>query len=244
MMIRDKDGYGRVISEYHRGQTAPEIIERDDGWFDVSSGGPSYFAPFKDWPAHQRQAIRYVKGRVLDIGCGAGRVALHLQEKNHEVVAIDVSPNAVKTCSLRGVRDARVMSITQVSRRLGEFDTIVMFGNNFGLFGGMQRARWLLKRFHRCTSSDAKIIAESGNPHETKIPEHRRYLSFNRKRGRMPGQLRIRVRSGHACTPFFDYLLASPREMRTIVNGTGWRVANVIAGDESAYAAVIEKVAV
>ena len=43
-MIRDKDGYGRVISEYYRGQEAPEIIERDDGWFDVSSGGPAYFA--------------------------------------------------------------------------------------------------------------------------------------------------------------------------------------------------------
>lgn len=243
-MIFDKDGYGRVISEYYHGRTAPEIIERDDGWFDVSSGAPAYFAPFKDWPYHQRQAIRSAKGRVLDIGCGAGRVALHLQEKNHEVVAIDLSHKAIKTCSLRGVKDARVMSITQVSRRLGEFDTIVMFGNNFGLFGGTRRARWILRRFHHCTSPDAKIIAESRNPHETTVPEHRRYLNFNRKRNRMPGQLRIRVRSGHACTPFFDYLLVSPREMRTIVSGTGWRVANVISRKDSVYAAVIKKVEV
>ena len=101
-MDRDEDGYGRVISAYYRGQTVREIVERDDGWFAVSSGGPAYFAEFMDWPARQRQALRFVNGRVLDVGCGSGRVALHLQEKNHEVVAIDLSPAAVKTCQLRG----------------------------------------------------------------------------------------------------------------------------------------------
>lgn len=243
-MDRETDGYGRVISSYHRGQAAPEIIERDDGWFAVSSGSPAYFAEFKDWPAHQRKAIRHARGRVLDVGCGAGRAALFLQEKNHPVVAIDISPGAIETCLLRGVKDARVMSITKVSRSLGEFDTIVMFGNNFGLFGGMRRARWLLKRFHRCTSPDAKIIVESTNPYPKALPEHRMYHRRNVERGRMPGQLRIRVRSGHACTSFFDYLLVSPREMRKIIARTGWRVAEIVSSEGPAYSAVIEKVAV
>lgn len=38
------------------------------------------------------------------------------------------------------------MSITEIGSGLGKFDTIVMFGNNFGLFGNPNRAKRLLSR--------------------------------------------------------------------------------------------------
>jgi len=88
---------------------------------------------------------------------------LHLQAPDSKVVSIDISPVAIKTCRLRGVRDARVCSITSVSARLGEFDTVLMFGNNFGLFGNPRRARWLLRRLHGLTSPTARIVAESSS---------------------------------------------------------------------------------
>jgi hypothetical protein len=68
------------------------------------------------------------------------------------VVGIDNSPLAVKTAQLRGVQDARVIPITRVSRNvLGQFETMIMFGNNFGLFGNAKRAKWLLRRFYKMT---------------------------------------------------------------------------------------------
>jgi hypothetical protein len=147
----------------------------------------------------------------------------------------------VKTARLRGVRDARVCSITQVSRRLGAFDSIVMFGNNFGLFGNSRRARWLLRRFHSLTSPASRILAESRDPYRGTTAEHRRYHERNRRRGRLPGQLRLRIRYGHARTPWFDYLIVSPGEMREIVAGTGWRIARLIQASGPLYVAVLEK---
>ena len=244
MLSPEEDGYGRLIYDHYRGIPSAEVIERDDGWFGTSAGAPAYFAPFEEWLPHQRHAMRSVHGRVLDVGCGAGRVALHLQDRGHEVVAVDLSPLAIKTCRLRGVSDARVLPITRVSRRLGEFDTVIMLGNNFGLFADPRRARWLLKRFHGLTSPKARILAESRHPYQATQPDHRRYQQFNRQRGRLPGQLRLRVRCGYACTPWFDYLLVSPREMRSILSGTGWRVARLLQSGSPVYIAVLEKVAV
>jgi SAM-dependent methyltransferase len=241
MLSRDEDAYGLLIDRHLRGLPSVEIIERDDGWFGTSAGAPAYFARFEDWPAHQRRAILLARGRCLDVGCGAGRVALHLQGRGHEVVAIDASPLAVRACRSRGVRDARVVPFVEVGAPLGRFDTIVMFGNNFGLFGNPSRARRLLRRLAGLTSPGARILAESRNPYLGAPAEHRSYQRWNRRRGRLPGQLRIRVRSGRARTPWFEYLLVSPREMRAVVAGTGWRVARLLTTRHALYVAVLEK---
>jgi cyclopropane fatty-acyl-phospholipid synthase-like methyltransferase len=179
---------------------------------------------------------------VLDVGCGAGRVALHLQERGHDVVAIDLSPLAVEVCRWRGVKDVRELSVTQVGRALGRFDTIVMFGNNFGLMGSRRRAPWLLRRFRSIANEGARILAESVNPYTTEKPEHLEYHERNRRRGRMPGQLRIRLRHQAYATPWFDYLLASPEEMAELAEGTGWELTRVIDEGEYVYVGVLERV--
>jgi cyclopropane fatty-acyl-phospholipid synthase-like methyltransferase len=184
-----------------------------------------------------------IRGRVLDVGCGPGRVALYSQEQGLEAVAIDISPLAIKTARLRGVKDARVLSITQASRKaLGIFDTIVMFGNNFGLFGNPRRARWLLRRFYGMTTADGRILAESRNIHATDKPEHLAFHERNRRLSRLPGQLRLRVRYKTMIGPWFEYLMVSPEEMAEIVAGTGWHIAQIFWADGGVdYTAVLQK---
>jgi SAM-dependent methyltransferase len=243
MLTKQQDAYGRIVWDHLHGRPTREIIERDDGWIELSGGAPNYFAEFKDWPGHQQAAMQFVRGRVLDVGCGAGRCCLYLQDQGHDVVGIDESPLAVKTCRERGVKDARVLPFTRINRALGRFDTILMLGNNFGLFGSRHRARWLLRRLYRLTSHDARIVAESNDVYQTKDPDHLQYHRFNRRRGRMSGQLRLRVRFRDHHTPWFDYLIVSPDEMARILDGTGWRVERFLKSIGSAYVAVIEKVA-
>jgi SAM-dependent methyltransferase len=245
-----QDAYGAAVWDHFRGFNAYEICERDDGYSNFSPGPVAYFAPFKDWPRHQRQAIRLARGRVLDIGCGAGRATLHLQEKGLDVVGIDVSPLAVRVCRARGLKKARVMSITDVGPRLGMFDTIVMYGNNFGLLGGVRQARRLLRRFHGITSPGARIIAESTDPMLRPAPRgfnprilrcHRAYHRLNVGRGRLPGQLKLRVRYLSYVTPYFDYLLVSKDQMHQVIAGTGWRISRCFDSEGSSYVAVLEK---
>ncbi len=242
MLRDDQDAHGHGIRDYLNGKGCPEVVERDDGYIDSGDGAKYYFAGYRDWPRHQRQAIRYARGRVLDIGCGAGRVLLYLQQMGHQVMGIDISPLAVKVCKKRGVRNVKMLSITQISSKLGVFDTIVMYGNNFGLFGSYERARWLLKRFHAMTSERGRLIVETLDPYQTSLPEHLQYHRLNKKRERPAGQVRIRVRYKKYVAPWFDYLFVSKKEMSDILNGTGWRFKKVFSSSEGpAYVAIIEK---
>lgn len=240
-----EDAYGHMLLDALDGEEANEIVERDDGFIESDRFGAAlYLAPYERWPSRQRRAMRYVRGRVLDAGCGAGRVALRLQDRGHDVVAIDLSPRAVEACKRRGVRDARALSVDDVDERLGQFDTIVMFGNNFGLFRSRASARRLLRRFHRLTGDGGRIVAESLDPYATDDRTHLAYQRRNRSRGRMPGQLRIRVRYRDYATKWFDYLIVSPEEMEDLLEGTGWRIRSVISedgADDDHYVAVIEK---
>ena len=238
-----EDAYGRLILEYLETGEGTEIVERVDGFVDSGMYGPAaYFAPFRRWPKAERQALRLASGRVLDVGCGAGRVALELQERGHDVVGIDLSPLAVEVCRRRGVREVRELPVTRLSRELGLFDTIVMFGNTFGLMGSRRRARWLLRRFRSLTNEGARILAESVDPYATGNPEHLAFHERNRQRGRMPGQLRIRIRHAQYKTPWFDYLLVSPEEMAELAEGTGWEVTRVIDEGEDVYVGVLSRV--
>ena len=239
-MEERQDAMGRMYLAYHQGENAEEIIERDDRF--ITQGDPAaYFTPPEAWPRYQRQAMRLIRGRILDVGCGAGRHALHFQSLGLDVVGIDASPLAVKVCRERGVRDAREMSVTGIGPRLGHFDAIAMLGNNFGLCANYRRAKWLLKRFHRITSDTGRIIAETLDPYDTVDPAHLAYHQRNRRRGRMGGQVRIRVRFRDYVDQWFDYLFVSRPELVDILEGTGWRLVRTIDSKGPGYIAVIEK---
>ncbi len=242
---RDRDAYGHEIMDYLETGDSIEIIERDDGFMDAAAHVGVYFADFANWNPCEQEAMQYLlPGRSLDLGSGAGRVELYLQSRGMEAVGIDNSPLAVEVCRRRGVVDARVMSITQVSReKLGLFSNILMLGNNWGLMGSYKRAKWLLRKFYHMTTPEARIIAETNDVYKTDNPIHLAYQAYNRERGRMSGQIGLRVLRGHARSDWFDYLMVSKEEMCDILDGTGWKVMKFIDSPESVYVAVIEKVA-
>lgn len=242
-LTENEDAYGRELLDYYNEEEdVREIIEREDGWIGLSNGPAQYFLAYEDWPDHQKASISYAHGRVLDVGCGAGRVCLYLQAQGLEVVGIDNSPLALEVCRLRGCKNVSLTPIEKVGPQLGTFDTIVMFGNNFGLFGSFEKARRLLEKFHKVTRSGAVILAESNNVHKTNNPDHLAYQEWNRQRGRLPGQLHLRVRYRKYASPWFDYLIVSPKEMQKIVEGTGWKVADLFTSEETPmYAARIVK---
>lgn len=70
------------------------------------------------------------------------------------------------------------------------------------------------------------IIASTGlDPYQTTIPELLAYHEANRAAGSVGGQIRFRARHRRLAEPWFDYLLCSLDELRGLLAGTGWELA-------------------
>lgn len=241
-MKPESDAFGQSVLDYLLRKKGVEIVERDDGFVNASDLLGYYFSNYNEWIPIERKAIKLAKGRVLDVGCGAGRVCLYLQRLGLKVTGIDISPKAIGVCKKRGVKRAFLLPIERIdSFKPDSFDTIVMFGNNFALFGNTKKAKTLLKKMDRITSEDAVILAGTRDPYGTKDPVHLAYHELNRNRGKMAGQLRIRTRFKQYIGRWFDYLFVSKEEMKNILLGTGWKAEKFIGSRDSLYVAVIRK---
>jgi SAM-dependent methyltransferase len=241
---KNKDGYGALLLTAHKtsGQGVFEISERVDGFIAASNWPSRYFGGYESWTERERQAIDLVKGRVLDIGCGAGRFSLHLQQEGHAVTGIDNSRGAVKVSKLRGVKHVLLRPIEEIGKfKPDSFDTVIMMGNNFGLFGGFKKAKRLLRQLDAITSASGQIIAEAVDPYQTNESLHLAYQKQNRARGRMSGQLRFRIRHENIVGAWFDYLLVSRKEMKEILAGTAWEIREILAEDGPRYTVVMAK---
>jgi hypothetical protein len=163
-------------------------------------------------------------------------------EQGHDVIGIDNSPGAIKVAKARGLRKAYVRSVSEMSKfRPESFDTVLMMGNNFGLVGSRRNAPRFFRDLSRITTEDAVLIVGTRNPYGTSNPLHLGYHRLNRKRGRMAGQLRIRVRYEAAIGPWLDYLLVSPDEMNELLRETDWNVKKIFGNTNENYFAVIAK---
>ena len=237
------DSFGQAMFDWVRGGTIPEIIERNDGVVEIGAGPEEYLAPCAEWPDSERRSMSFVRGRVADVGCGGGRVALHLQDLGFDVVGIDVSRLAVAAARLHGVASTWCSSVDRVHERIGEFDTIVLFGNNLGVFGTPERARTILTRWAARVAPGTRILIESTNPYSGGAPVlDRAYCRRNRAQGLALGQCRLRVWYDRSPSDWFSWFFSSPSELKRLLRGSGWSPVHVqISAIDEPYVAVFER---
>jgi SAM-dependent methyltransferase len=237
----EEDAFGHLLLDYLSGRVGDSLLDRDDGHTGPAMGPEWFFVEPEEWPDAERAVFDLVRGRVLDIGAGAGRHSLEAQRRGLEVVAIDVSPGAVEVCRRRGVEDVRLLPLAAAGEGLGVFDTVLMMCGNFGLFGDAEAAAASLRRLHAMTSASGRIVLDSVDPYVDCDAADIAYQARNRARGSMPGVVTIRIRYGKHATPWYDLLLVSPAELERLGEEAGWRLVQVIEGDPPDYYAVLEK---
>lgn len=222
----ERDAFGRMLQDHHHGQPVGfPVWERDDGVLSPARPAEWFFAPAVDWPKIERRALTMARGRVLDLGCGAGRHSRWIQDEGSTVVAVDHSPGAVEVTRLRGVRDTRLAELTALPADLVDFDAVLMLCGNLGLAGSPERTRWLLRDLWRRTKPGALLLAHTEDPGLTEDPDELAYHARNERRGFPPGLSRLRLRYRTMATPWFPLYRVARGELSGLLDGTGWTLA-------------------
>jgi tellurite methyltransferase len=111
----------------------------------------------------EKAALPFVRGRVLDFGCGLGNLSIDAARRGMNVVAVDASGTAIER--INGVALSERLAIQAVCVDIeryeipGMFDTIVAIG--LLMFFRKERAMFLLSEIQKHVSPDGVAIVNT-----------------------------------------------------------------------------------
>lgn len=157
-----KDLFGKAILDYQTGN-APENLITETSISEEDEMSVAYlFRNYKAMPKIEQKALQLAKGRVLDVGCGAGSHSLYLQNiEELDVTAIDISKNAIEACRLRGIKNARAIDVMQLEDE--KFDTILLLMNGAGMCGRLSKIQDFLEKLKSLLSGGGQILLDSSD---------------------------------------------------------------------------------
>jgi SAM-dependent methyltransferase len=203
----------RLVEE-NGGQTASiRIVYEMDNGLTFDEDATNYFAGPESWIPADIIACEQATGRVLDIGCGAGRHALALAQAGHEVVGLDPSADAVAVARRRGV-DARLGGILDLPADLGTFDTFVLLGGNLRLLTVNERRLDALAQLAALANPSAQLLGSLEE--QTEPPDGQVH------------RIRARVVHGEEITPWSQWVESLPdlplERLAHAISGSAWTV--------------------
>ncbi len=156
-----KDLFGQALLDYQNGNYTEDIITSTNISENDILPVPYLFRNYKEMPEIEQKALDLSKGKVLDVGCGAGSHSLYLQnEKGLIVKAIDISEGAIQVCKKRGVKQTEVLDVLKETE---QFDTILLLMNGTGVFQKLDQVTKYLLHLKSLLNPNGQILIDSSD---------------------------------------------------------------------------------
>lgn len=157
-----EDPMGAAIRDYFRQGKSAQLKVLSSLFDDDEMPVVHLFRSYHEMPPLEQRALNEARGKVLDVGAGAGCHALALQERGFDVTAVDISPLSCETMKERGVANVECVNI--FNQRFQErFDTLLLLMNGTGIAGKLSRLPQLLSRLKQLMNPGAQILIDSSD---------------------------------------------------------------------------------
>jgi SAM-dependent methyltransferase len=148
--------HGAALLDCFRGDTSAMLICHQDGTRDDV---PAAFWLRETIDPLEARALDLCRGRVLDVGAGAGIHSLELQRRGLDPTAIDIAPECVAIMRERNVRKAEAADLYAFDG--GPFDTIICLCNGLDKVGCLADLPRFLGRIRELMAPGGQLIADS-----------------------------------------------------------------------------------
>ncbi len=174
----------------------------------------TYFRSEADMPKLELTAINACKGKILDVGAGAGSHAHLLQLKGADVTAMDISPKAAEVMKLRGVKNVIAEDIFLYSEK--KFNTVLLLMNGIGLVGTIDGLRLFLQHAKNLLLPGGQLLFDSSDIaylYESNIPKGKYY-----------GEVLYAYHYKHIKSGWFSWLYIDKKTLTKIAVEEGWEM--------------------
>ncbi len=156
-----KDPIGLAIYDFHFKKHAEPIVVNSNYTEDEVLDPAWFFRSYEEMPPLEKKALELCRGKILDIGAGAGCHALYLQENGFEVVALEKSALAVEVLKAQRVRQILQKDILELEE--GSFDTLLLLMNGIGMAGTLEKLTSFLEHLKNLLSPEGQILVNSAD---------------------------------------------------------------------------------
>ena len=186
-----------------------------------------FFREGRDLLPTDRVVLALCRGRVLDVGAGAGALALPLQVAGHEVTALEVLPGAAAVLRARGVRDAQLGDLWAF-RPDRPYDTVLALMNGTAAAGTLAGLVPLLVALSAPLATGGKVLLDSTDLGDKDSPSQR-------PDGRYVGELQYQLEYEGERGPPFPQLFVDPARLADAAAVAGLVADIVWRGEEGEF---------
>lgn len=223
-----KDILGQAISDYYNYQRDQILWVHDKHGPKVDMPVATYFRNEDKMPALELAALDLCKGKVLDIGAGAGSHALALEDRKIRVTALDISPLAVAVMELRGVSHSIATDIFSYTEK--KFDSLLLLMNGIGLCGNINGLRRFLVHSRKLLKPGGQLLFDSSDVSylfEEGIPVMDHYY----------GEIQCRYEYKKQKSDWFTWLYIDRNTLALVAGDEGWNMEVVTEDGDDQYLA-------
>jgi len=172
-----------------------------------------FFRDLDGMPDLEQYALTLCKGKILEIGAGAGSHTLILQEEGKDIVAMDSSPGCVNVMLMRGLLKVQHMNVFNLPT--GGYNTLLLLMNGIGIAGNLGGLVRFLKKAEEITDSQAQILFDSTDVSHTLEKDEG-------ESGRYVGEIKYQFDYRGVKGPWFEWLYIDQERLFKICEQTHW----------------------
>jgi SAM-dependent methyltransferase len=155
------DIFGKAVLDFQNGNYTSDITTYSSLEEEDTMPLPYLFRNFKEMPILEQKALQLCKGKVLDIGCGAGSHSLYLQKKGLIVTALDHSQGAIEVCKKRGITKTMFSDIYDFKNE--KFNTLLLLMNGIGIVGKLENLNMFFTHLKSLLNPKGQILLDSSD---------------------------------------------------------------------------------
>ncbi len=225
------DIYGKALNDFYNNRPHKTL------WINNTYGEPEempievFFRELEEMPEIELLALKKCRGKVLDIGAGAGSHALILQQSGFDVSALELSGTACHIMEKRGVKKVINSNIFEFGGQ--KFDTLLLLMNGIGLSQTINGLKAFLQHARTLLNQGGQLIFDSSDItylyDEVEMPADRYF-----------GELEYQYQYDGINGDWFKWLYVDKDTLIKIAREQNWQCEILLEDDYSQYLAQLK----